>query len=151
MIEIEQSLSRDIKVINDITLSLLDKENIVSIFLYGGYGRDEGSWVLEEINGQLSAKPYNDYDIALIVKKKFSSAELRALENEIKKHVDVKWIDLCQYTTLNLRLYGATIKNYDFKYASKWIDGDKTVLRHIPDIDRKSITLKDVETWYITR
>ena len=151
MLEIENSLERDIKVIIETTLTQLNRDNIVSIYLYGGYGRDEGSWVLEQENEKMTAKPYNDYDIALIVKSKFSNSKLRELENEIKKHVDVKWIDLCQFTTLNLKLYRTTIKNYDFKYASKWIYGDKTVLEHIPEMDRKSITLKDVETLYITR
>lgn len=150
-IEIENVLNRDIKTINRIILSLLDKDNIISIYLYGGYGRGEGSWVLEESNGKTSAKPYNDYDIALVVKKKFPNEKLRKVEVELKKHLDVKWIDLCQYRTLNLKLFKPTIKNYDFKYASKWIYGDKNVLNNIQKIDSKSITLKDVETLYITR
>ena len=33
-----------------------------SIILHGGYGRDEGSWVVE--NGEY--RSYNDYDIFLI-------------------------------------------------------------------------------------
>lgn len=150
-LEIEKSLNRDIETIKEISLSLLDKENIISIYLYGGYGRGEGSWVLEEINGQISAKPYNDYDIAFIVKKKIPNEKLRQLESEFKKNLDVKWIDLDQYTTLNLKLFNTTIKNYDFKYASKWIYGNKDVLKNIPSIDSKSITLKDVETLYLTR
>jgi predicted nucleotidyltransferase len=151
MIEIERALNRDINIIKEVSLSLLNKDNVISIYLYGGYGRDEGSWVLEEINGQKSAKPYNDYDIALIVKDKVSKSELRKLESEIKKKVEVKWIDLCQYTISKLKRLNATIQNYDFKYASKWICGDRTVLDNIPQIDRKSISLKDVETLYITR
>jgi len=149
--EIEKSLIRDIETINEISLSLLDKENIISIYLYGGYGRDEGSWVLEKINGKISAKPYNDYDITVIVKKKIPNEKLRQLESELKKNLDVKWIDLNQYTTLNLKLFNTTIKNYDFKYASKWIYGNKDVLKNIPSINSKAITLKDVETLYITR
>jgi len=150
-IEIEKSLNRDIETIKEISLSLLDKENIISIYLYGGYGRDEGSWVLEEINGKISAKPYNDYDITVIVQKKVANEELRQLESELKKNLDIKWIDLNQCTRLNLKQFNTTIKNYDFKYASKWIYGNKDVLKNIPTIDRKSITLKDVETLYITR
>ncbi len=151
MIEIEKSLERDIETIKQTTLNFLGSSNIISIYLYGGYGRGEGSWVLEEENGKKIAKPYNDYDIALVVKKKFSNDELRKLESEIKKKVDVKWIDLCQYTKLKLKLLKPTIKNYDFKYASKWIYGDRFVLNNIPVIDRTSITLKDVEILYITR
>ncbi|BDY04072.1 hypothetical protein [Ferrimonas sp. YFM] len=151
MIEIEEKLKSDIEKIKKITLSMLNRDNIISIYLYGGYGRDEGSWVLEKEDGQTRVKPYNDYDIALIVKNKFSLSELRKLEDELKQHLEVKWIDLSQYKTINLKLFKPTIKNYDFKYASKWIYGDKDVLGNIPTIDRKSITLKDVETLYITR
>jgi len=144
-------LNRDIEKIKKITLDNLDKENIISIYLYGGYGRGEGSWVIEEVDGQSRVRPYNDYDIALVVKKKFSIDKLRKLENELKNNLDVKWIDLSQYTVLNLKLFNVTIKNYDFKYASKWIYGEKGVLENIPNMNSKSISLKDVEILYITR
>lgn len=151
MVEIENTFNRDIETINRIILSILDSDNILSIYLYGGYGRGEGSWVLENKNGKVTAKPYNDYDITLIVKKKLPNEKLRKVESELKKHLEVKWIDLSQCRILNLKLFKPTIKNYDFKYASKWIYGDENVLNHIPEIDSKSITLKDVETLYITR
>ena len=69
MSETSIALKSDIEKIIKISLTKLDKENIISIYLYGGYGRDEGSWVIEEVNGLREVKPYNDYDIALIVKK----------------------------------------------------------------------------------
>jgi predicted nucleotidyltransferase len=151
MSETSIALKSDIEKIIKISLTKLDKENIISIYLYGGYGRDEGSWVIEEVNGLREVKPYNDYDIALIVKKKYSLEKLRKLESELKNHLDVKWIDLSQYTKLKLKFFKVTIQNYDFKYASKWIYGRKDILECIPKMDVKSITLKDVETLYITR
>ena len=151
MNETSKALKSDIEKIIKISLAKLDKDNIVSIYLYGGYGRGEGSWVIEEINGLREVKPFNDYDIALIVKKKFPLEKLRQLESELKNHLDVKWIDLCQYTKLNLKLFKVTIKNYDFKYASKWIYGRSDMLEYIPVMNVKSISLKDVETLYITR
>jgi len=151
MDEINKALSRDIEVIKSISIKYLDPENIISIYLYGGYGRDEGSWVIEKIGGQPKVRPYNDYDIAIIVKKKISLTKMRSLENKLKENLDIKWVDLCQYSKLNLKLFKVSIKNYDFKYASKWIYGRKDILRHIPNMDVKSITLKDIETLYITR
>lgn len=151
MKEISKALNRDIETIKKISLEVLKKEDIISIYLYGGYGRDEGSWVIEEVNGATHVKPFNDYDIALIVKKKISIEKLRLLENELKNNIDIKWIDISQYTILNLKLFNVTIKNFDFKYASKWIYGDRNVLEHIPSMDAKSISLKDVEVLYITR
>jgi len=151
MREIKRVLNRDIGTINRITLEVLGKDNIISIYLYGGYGRDEGSWVLNESDKETLVRPYNDYDIALIVKNKVSVEQLRLLENELKRNINIKWIDICQYTILNLKMFNATIKNIDFKYASKWIYGDETVLEHIPTMHAKSISLKDVEVLYITR
>ena len=151
MNETSIALKSDIEKIIKISLTQLDKENIISIYLYGGYGRGEGSWIIEEINGLREVKPFNDYDIALIVKKKFSLEKLRQLEGELKKHLDVKWIDLSQYTKLKLKFFKVRIQNYDFKYASKWIYGRKDMLECIPKMDVKSITLKDVEILYITR
>ena len=151
MNEIDKALNRDIEVIIRLSLSLLDEDNIISIYLYGGYGRDEGSWVIEEINGRKQAKPYNDYDIALIVKKKLPKERLFILESELKKYVDVKWIDISQYTLSKLKHFKARIQNYDFKYASKWIYGRRDILDNIPEMDAKGITLKDVEILYVTR
>ena len=82
-------LNSDIEKIIKISLTNLNKDNIISIYLYGGYGRGEGSWVIEEINELREVKPYNDYDIALIVKKKIPLHSLRKLESELKKYIDI--------------------------------------------------------------
>ena len=148
---IENVLNAHIEIINKISLDILQKENIISIYLYGGYGRDEGSWVIEECDKETTARPYNDYDIALIVKKKIPRERLLFLENELKKYINIKWIDITQYTIMNLKMFNVIIKNLDFKYASKWIYGDKNILDYIPDMKADSIPLKDIETLYITR
>ena len=77
MNEINNALSRDIEVIKSISIKYLDPENIISIYLYGGYGRDEGSWVIEKMGGQTKVRPYKDYDIAIIVKKKKEIDEIK--------------------------------------------------------------------------
>ena len=151
MNEINKALSQDIELIKSFSIKYLDPENIISIYLYGGYGRDEGSWVIEEVDGQRKVRPYNDYDIAIIVKKRFSLSKMRYLEDKLKENLDVQWVDICQYSKLQLKFFKVSIKNYDFKYASKWIYGRKDMLRYIPNMDVKSITLKDIETLYITR
>lgn len=151
MIEITKVFNSHIETIKTTVLNLLEKENIISIYLYGGYGRDEGSWVIEEMNAITTVKPYNDYDISLIVKKKISRDKIFLLENELKKHIDIKWIDISQHTILDLKMFDVTIKNFDFKYASKWIYGDKNILEHIPNMKAETITLKDVEILYATR
>lgn len=149
---IELTLRRDIDTIITNIFSVLEKKDVISIYLYGGYGRGEGSWVIQNtISSFPKISPYNDYDIALVVHKKVSKKSLKQIEINLKNHLDIRWIDLCQYTIYNLIRFKPTIKNYDFKYASKWIYGKKNTLDYIPNIDYRDIGLKDVETLYITR
>jgi hypothetical protein len=144
-------LNNHIEIIKNKIL-LRHQNNIISIFLYGGYGRDEGSWVIEKSDeGIINVKPFNDYDIALIVDKKISRDEVLELEKELKKQIDIKWIDISQYTIDELKNFNTTIKNYDFKYASKWIYGDENILNHIPKMRVENISLLDVQILYATR
>ena len=122
------------------------------MFLYGGYGRDEGSWVIgNDNNNKITIKPYNDYDIALIVKNKITKNEILILEKELKKYIDIKYIDISQNTIEELKKVKVTIKNFDFKYASKWIYGDKNILNYIFEMKVENITLVDVQILYATR
>jgi len=53
---IHEKLSQDIAIIKD-SLDIFDCR---AILLYGGYGRDEGSWIVENDGRR---RPYNNYDI----------------------------------------------------------------------------------------
>jgi hypothetical protein len=151
MSKISATLNSHTEIIIKISLDILKEEDIISIYLYGGYGRGEGSWIIENIDKETVVRPYNDYDIAIILKNKVPRERVILLENELKKHINIKWIDISQYTILDLKLFNVTIKNFDFKYASKWIYGDKGVLKYIPNMKAESISLKDVEILYTTR
>ena len=149
---IERTLRRDIDTIIKNIFSVIEKKDVISIYLYGGYGRGEGSWVIDNSNtSQLKVSPYNDYDIAIVVKRRLPKTHLRKIENNLKDILEVRWIDICQYTLVGLKRFKSTIKNYDFKYASKWIYGNKNILDLIPCIDPRNISSKDIETLYVTR
>lgn len=47
-----------------------------AVILYGGYGRGEGSWIYDNEKW----KPYNDYDIVVIVKKRLNNIKYQNLE-----------------------------------------------------------------------
>ena len=145
--KIKLKLENDIGLIKQEVFKKINPSNVKSIFLYGGYGRDEGSWVIENDN----VRPYNDYDIAIMVDKKVSPRILKSIEKELKKKVEVRWIDICQYRKVRLKLFRISIRNYDFKYASKCIYGEENFLRHIPNMDARFIPLKDIDTLYKTR
>ena len=86
-----------------------------------------------------------------MVVQKVSPKILKSIENKLKKKVEVRWIDICQYRKIRLKLFRISIRNYDFKYASKCIYGEENFLRHIPNMDARSIPLKDIDTLYKTR
>jgi hypothetical protein len=59
------------QILNDISKK---HPYVIAVILYGGYGRNEGGWLVER-NG--SYKPYNDYDIYLWLKKKIMKKRLK--------------------------------------------------------------------------
>jgi hypothetical protein len=143
MIDTTKVFNKDIKTIVD----EIKSHDVISIYLYGGYGRGEGSWLIKDN----TIKPYNDYDIAIIVSKYLSENSLDNIKKNLKKKIDIKWIDIIQYTLSDLKLFKPTIQNYDFKYASKFLYGEKNVRSLIPVMTTNEITLKDIETLYFTR
>lgn len=119
-----------------------------AIILYGGFGRDEGSWFQDELG---TWRPYNDYDICIVTERKASRHELKALEESLAKEIGINWIDLCQLSPDEMKRLRPSIKNYDFKNASKVIYGDSTVLDLIPEIDATTLPMKEAQILYFTR
>jgi len=120
----------------------------IAIILYGGFGRDEGSVYIDN-SGELKA--YNDYDILLIVNKKIEPHILSGLKTKILKKIDIKWIDLSQKSITELKALKPSIFNYDLKYASKVIYGDKNILDIIPTINASKLPLEEANILFRTR
>ena len=118
-----------------------------SIILHGGYGRDEGSWVVG--NGEY--RPYNDYDIFLIIEKKIPESELNDIRKCLAKEIGIKWVDIMQLHPGELSSLRLSIKNYDLKYASKVIYGDVSILELIPEMDVTKMPLVEGEILFFTR
>jgi len=121
----------------------------VSIILYGGYGRDEGSWIWENSNG--SCRPYNDYDILMIFDKKVSEKSFKTIRVNLADKLGISWVDLGQKTVTELENLHPLIFNYDLKYASKVIYGNVNIQNNIPEIRSNMIPLKDVVILFYTR
>jgi hypothetical protein len=60
--------------------------SVKSIILYGGYGRNEGSWYQ---NSDGVYKPYNDYDILLVNGNKVEPHVLSTLKKKILKKINI--------------------------------------------------------------
>ena len=118
-----------------------------SIILHGGYGRDEGSWIVE--NGEY--RPYNDYDIFLIIEKKIPEDELNDIRKDLAKKIGIKWVDIIQLRPGELSSLRLSIKNYDLKYASKVIYKDENILKLMPEMDATKMPLVEGEILFFTR
>ncbi len=119
-----------------------------AIILYGGYGRDEGSWIIENDGG---CRPYNDYDILLVIENKISVEQIDPLRKDLARQIGIRWADIGQNTPAELQKLRPSIYSYDLKYASKVIQGDSSVLEHIPEIDAAKLPLKEGEVLFFTR
>lgn len=142
----KNKLNEDIDIIVSV-IHKLAKSKIVSIILYGSYGRDEGAFYNK--NGRIYS--YNDYDILLIALDPTTDEELRGIKQTLLHYLDVRWIDISQIRISDLKSLKPTIFNFDLKYGSKTIWGDNNVLNLIPAFTPKQLTLRDAETLYFTR
>jgi len=142
--EADKKVEKDIQKIKEIIIKEL---NPISIILFGGFGRGEGSY--EIVKGKY--KLLNDYDLYIVTKKKISDKRLDEIGrkcsvllgkgggefveeyNEIYDknryfHVDLRWID---YN--NLDKLKRINRTYELKYGSMVIYGED-VRKKIKDI-----------------
>ena len=122
--------------------------NPQAIIIYGSYGRNEGAWILDKNN----FLPYNDFDIVVVDDSTNNSNYNKKLNESLKKKLNVDWIDLQVLSRKKLKsLSKRTIFNYDLKYGSKVIYGDKGILGLIPLNLKSKINIKDLEVLFNTR
>ena len=136
-------LSSHIKIILE-ELKAYKKDAVI---LCGGYGRGEGGWFIEDG----TFKPYNDYDLLLVLEKKIPNNEIQILRKRLATKIGIKWVDITQKTPQELKRLRLSIYNYDLKYASKVIDGDYSILKLIPNFDASKLPLKEGEILFFTR
>lgn len=121
--------------------------DVKAILLSGGYGRAEGSWLMEQEN----FRPYNDYDFTVIVKDNTSKSLKNIITDDLASEIGINWIDIDVYTEEMLRCLRPTIKNYDIINGSTIIYGDQNILNITPTINVKNFTNKEIYTLYFTR
>ena len=143
-VRVKKRLTADLKLIRE---CLIDFQPL-SIILYGGYGRGEGSWVW--YNNE-NCVPYNDYDILMILEKKIPEEIIKSIRKKLAQDIGIRWVDIGQKTPKELKKLRPSIYNYDLKYASKVIYGNGQIKNLIPEIDSTKIPLKDGEILFFTR
>jgi len=130
---IDEKIQKDLEVVCE---EILKVTKPISIILFGGYGRGEGS-VLVKDNQVVVLK---DYDILLVVKRKLPHSKIYEMSKNIHERLGYKnpldsvamdeafGADILQFT-LNDILYLKDVKAYEIKVASKLLWGEDIRLR----------------------
>lgn len=109
--------------------------------LIGGYGRGEGT---PFINPDGSQKPFNDYDLVVVVDRLTGgvSQTFRALEKQLTTELGLP-VDLCPYRFSHLRRCEFSLLNYEMKHEHKAVWGDEGILAALPDYPHDAIPLTE--------
>ena len=103
--------------------------SVRSIILGGGFGRGEGSVLID----QAGIRPINDYDIFVVVSDD-DKTDCTAMSNIIAKEIGMRMIDIIPVTYSALPTLPATQFYYDLKYGSRHLWGEY-ILDLIPEYE----------------
>lgn len=116
---VDEAVADDLKLIVESVTATLP---VRSIILGGGFGRSEGSILIDGNN----IHPVNDYDLFLIVPDDFET-DLRPLSKELAKKVGIRLLDLIPIKRSSLFSLPATQIYYDLKYGGRLLWGDNAL------------------------
>lgn len=132
---VDEKIYDDLRVIRSTLLDAIS--GIEAIVLTGGFGRGEGSVVVDNEKIQ----PINDYDIAIIVKGRVESDNLERLRDELSVSVGIRQVDIAVFRQCDLCNLKFSMLNYDLKYGSYVFHGDPAVLNQIREMDAGKMPL----------
>lgn len=122
------------------------KNEIISIYLQGSYGRKEGAFIKKnEIY-----YPVNDYDILIIVKNDFS----QEMYNQFKLLVKDMLVDRLDVSIINIssfRKVKHTLSRYDLLMNSHLVYGDNNVLKSVNKFSQKKLPFREKEQLFFSR
>ena len=124
---IQEKVFSDIKIIRRILLEKF-RDNVVALFLVGGFGRGEGGVIFEDNVTTV----VNDYDLHMITKRAISEREITAICSDISQKTRVHAVDLVVQPIYNSFTLRNTQYARDLKYGSHLIYGNKEILQKLP-------------------
>lgn len=117
------------------------------LVLCGSYGRGEGALV----PGPGGMIPYNDYDLVIVSDAIPPRRKQVALLSALQQSCSLKTIDIVYYRTRNLRRLRPTVFNFDLKYGSSFLAGNRLLLEQVPAFASADIPLREVLVLFLTR
>ncbi len=143
---IDTRIASDVSMIRERLLAMFPQ--IEAIVLVGGFGRGEGSVLVEE-DGNIT--PINDYDLVIISSNPLSSEVVSRIRKELATELGIRWVDISNYTLAQLKHLRYRMYTYDLKYGSQVIYGDASILSLIPDMQAEEMPLIEAEIELFTR
>ena len=143
--------------LNKIINSFVKDVDIISIILFGGFGKGEGS--VQFVKGK--PVPFNDFDLYIVTKRKLSDKELDKISINASKKIGVGGLEIAYYPEEgyhakkffhvdvrcipynDLSKLMSIQRYYELKYGGQVIYGDKNVLNRIKEIKAKNIPLSE--------
>jgi hypothetical protein len=145
--EIDSQVLEDIRRIEAAVKNSVAKDNYIALFLVGGFGRGEGGVIF--MDGRF--KPSNDYDFELITSNPLKDGMLEELGKSLASELGISWVHIESHTDSSLSRMKFTMYNYDLKYGSHFISGDKNILDSIPDMNPSEMPWREAENLLFTR
>jgi len=134
---VNKKISDDMDVITASILSVLD--NVDAIFLTGGFGRSEGSVL---VNGG-RCQPLNDYDLVVITDSLISEIVLESTRLKLAEICGIRQVDLALKRLNDLQDLEFTMSNYDLIHASTMIYGSIDIKKLSPDWSARNLPLPE--------
>ena len=132
---VEEKISNDMKIISEYIVSSV--ENVKAIFLTGGFGRGEGSVIVENNRCQ----PLNDYDLVVIADSLPKEKLINSMRLTLAELCGIRQVDLSLMRSESLPNLNFTMSNYDLATSSKAIYGSVDILKRIPRWSPKKLPL----------
>lgn len=150
--KINKEIGNQLLIVLDEILKYKNELKIVSIILIGGFGRSEGSVIVEDDK----IKPLNDYDLFIVIKKLTNPIHYFRICALLSKHSKIIQAKIDIHTDLmplfyeDIKTLPPLIINYEMKYGSKVLWGEN-IIEQIPDYSPNDILLRDGVTLLFNR
>ena len=141
---IDNHIENDLNIIAKSVLEGI--KGVISLILVGGFGRGEGSVLIEDG----IVKPLNDYDIVLVTDRPIDQEKIKSLTRELIDKLKIRLVDLIPIEMEKIPALPPTQFNYDMKYGGYCFWGED-VLSLIPEYLPEEIPLESGKTVLFNR
>lgn len=145
--DIDAQIAQDLRHISNAVRSCVFEKNFAALFLVGGFGRGEGGVIQRE--GRW--RPANDYDLELITNEPFDKSVVHELGARLARELGISWVHIETRPVSALPRLKFTMYDYDLKYASLPVEGNREILNLIPDMRAEEMPIEEARGELFTR